>query len=101
MAYRIQHDWLFSDDELAYPEAEEDTMNGKFDFGKAVPVRLSLLLDYNGERYFNHFSQKGCPILLQDDVDNSGNPVISSYKKLLVRALILRFRRKGVSCIVR
>lgn len=99
--YRIQHDWLFSDDELAYPRKEEDSPSGKFNFRKATPVRLSLLLSDEGARYFDYFCQIGCSILLLDDAEQSSNPVISSYKQLLVRALILRFGRKGVSCRVR
>lgn len=101
MAYRIQHDWLFSDDELASPESEKDIISGKFDFRKAIPVKLSLLLSDLGERYFGHFSQKGRWVLLLDDIGNSANPVISSYKRLLIRALVLRFGRKGISCIIK
>lgn len=99
--YRIQHDWLFSDDELVYPEAEVETLNDKFNSRKAVPVKLSFLLSDDGHLYFDHFSQRERWILLLDDIGEEGNTVISSYKKLLVRALILRFRRKGVHCIVK
>lgn len=101
MAYSIQHDWLFSEDELAYYETEEGVLNGKFDFRKAVPVRLSLLLGYDGERYFGYFSRSARWILLLDDVSSGDNPAISAYKGLLVRAIIMKFRNKGVSCMIR
>lgn len=101
MAYRIQHDWLFSDDELALPKAEEEAMNGGFNFRKAVPVRLSLLLSDTGERYFGYFWKNAHWVLLLDDLGSSDNPVISSYKQFLVRAIILRFQRKGVYCRVK
>lgn len=95
-SYDIQHDFLFSTNEMANdsPAFFNEPRNAA-ELKRAIPVKASVLLRSNGEAMISAFRLSGKPILLIDDLPKTDNPIVKAYSAMLIKGMSSKFRAMG------
>jgi len=96
-SYNIQHDFLFCPKELARSGRPVfDLPDDDIEAASSTPVKLASLLMERDGHSFESLNSHGISIVLDDDAIASPNPVLSNYKELLIRGIIVRCHEKGI-----
>lgn len=92
-SYDIQHDFLFSPDEMANDApAYFDKPQNKRELNKSIPLKASVFLRSDGEAILSAFQTGGKPILLINDLPKTDNPIVEAYSAMLIKGVSAKLR---------
>lgn len=92
-AYKIQHDYLFDAEELV--EEGEPCFDVIEPGDRPFMMTLSTFLNDDGKERLECLREEDSLILI-DDIDIIDNGVLNDYKRLLICALLIKLRGKGI-----